>query len=151
MGARDRTFDGLAIQTRSVAVIMRNVAASVDVPREHIEEGIVNTTAEPSAVLRELGASLSILSSRSAPQRANVAVQHRGWWYYVDDADLASKKTFLQIQILFLTRLCRGDARDADHASFDDSGQVTALNELFRSALRVDRPSRRCKRPSDFS
>jgi hypothetical protein len=105
LGVRNEKFDGLAIQTNSVAVIMRNAAASVDVPREHIEEGIVNLTAEPSAVLRELGASLRILSGRSAPQRANVAVQHRGWWYYVDDADLASKKTFLYIQMLFLTRL----------------------------------------------
>jgi hypothetical protein len=32
-------------------------------------------------------------------------VQHRGWWYYVDDTDLASKRAFLQIQTLFLTRL----------------------------------------------
>jgi hypothetical protein len=48
---------------------------------------------------------LRILSSRSAPKQANVAVQHRGWWYYVDDTDLASKRAFLQIQTLFLTRL----------------------------------------------
>ena len=105
MGVRDGKFDGLAIQTRSVAAIMGSAAAAIDVPREHVEEGIVNATAEPSALLTELGSSLRILSSRSVPERANVAVQHRGWWYYVDDADLASKKTFLQIQILFLTRL----------------------------------------------
>jgi hypothetical protein len=65
----------------------------------------VNATAEPSALLAELDASLRILSSRNAPQRANVAVQHRGWWYYVDDTDLTSKRAFLQIQILFLSRL----------------------------------------------
>jgi len=40
---------------------------------------------------------LCIRSSRSAPERANVAVHHRGWWYHVDDTDLASKRTFLQI------------------------------------------------------
>jgi hypothetical protein len=105
MGVRDRNFDGLAIQTRSVAAIMSSAAAAIDVPREHVEEGIVNATAEPSALLAELDASLRILSSRSAPQRANVAVQHRGWWYYVDDTDLTSKRAFLQIQILFLSRL----------------------------------------------
>jgi hypothetical protein len=53
----------------------------------------------------ELGSTLHIQSSRNAPERANVAVKHRGWWYYVDDADLASKTTFVQIQMLFLTRL----------------------------------------------
>jgi len=105
VGVRDVNFDGLAIQTRSVAVIMRTAAASVDVPQEHIEKGIVNATAQPPAVLMELGSTLHIQSSRSAPERANVAVHHRGWWYYVDDADLNSKTTFVQIQMLFLTRL----------------------------------------------
>ncbi len=105
VGVRDKNFDGLAIQTHSIAVIMRSVAASVDVPREHVSEGIVSATPEPPPVLLELGSTLRIRSSRTAPERANVAVEHRGWWYYVDDADLASKKTFLQIQMLFLTRL----------------------------------------------
>jgi hypothetical protein len=48
---------------------------------------------------------LKIHSSRNAPDRANVAVQHRGWWFYVDDSDLASKRMFQRIQTLFLTRL----------------------------------------------
>lgn len=41
MGVRDGKFAGLAIQTRSIAVIMRNAAGAIDVPREHVEEGIV--------------------------------------------------------------------------------------------------------------
>ena len=32
-------------------------------------------------------------------------MQHRGWWYYVDDTDLASKRAFVQLQMLFLTLL----------------------------------------------
>jgi hypothetical protein len=48
---------------------------------------------------------LHIYSSKNPPERANVAVQHRGWWFYIDDRDLVSKRTFLQIQMLFLTRL----------------------------------------------
>ena len=105
VGVRDRNFNGLAIQTHSIAVILRSAAASVDVPREHVSEGIVSPTPEPPPVSTELGSILSIRSSRSAPEGANIAVQHRGWWYYVEDTDLASKKTFLQIQMLFLTRL----------------------------------------------
>ena len=31
-------------------------------------------------------------------------MQHRGWWFYVDDTDLASKRIFQRIQMLFLTR-----------------------------------------------
>jgi len=103
LGVRDGKFEGLAIQTRSVAELMRNAASAIDVPREHVEEGLVEISAERAGALAI--PTLQIHSSRSAPERANVAVQHRGWWYYVDDADLASKRTFLQIQMLFLTRL----------------------------------------------
>src|SRR5262249_35506312 len=94
-----------AMQTRSVAEIMVNVAASIEVPGEHVNEGLVearSVSTEPSGTQ---GPILRIHSSRSTPRQANVAVQHRGWWYYVDDTDLASKRAFLQIQTLFFTRL----------------------------------------------
>jgi hypothetical protein len=102
LGVRDGNFDGLAVQTRSVAEIMHNVAASIEVPGEHVKEGLVEARSDPPGALRPI---LRILSSSNAPKQANVAVQHRGWWYYVDDTDLASKRAFVQIQSLFLTLL----------------------------------------------
>lgn len=102
LGVRDADFEGLAVQTRSVAEIMHNVAASIEVPGEHVKEGLVEARSEPTGVQRP---TLRILSSSNAPRQANVAVQHRGWWYYVDDTDLVSKRAFLMIQTLFLTRL----------------------------------------------
>lgn len=105
VGARDEKFAGLAIQTRSVAELMRGAAASIEVPREHVEEHIVDTSVGVSVVSAAPAPILRIYSSRNAPERANVAVQHRGWWYYIDDRDLASKRTFLQIQMLFSMRL----------------------------------------------
>jgi hypothetical protein len=102
LGVRNADFEGLAVQTRSVAEIMHNVAASIEVPGEHVKEGLVQALSEPPGVQRPI---LRILSSSRSPRAANVAVQHRGWWYYVDDTDLASKRAFLQIQTLFLTRL----------------------------------------------
>ena len=102
LGVRNADFEGLAVQTRSVAEIMHNVAAAIEVPGEHVKEGLVQARPEPTGDQRPM---LRILSSRNAPKQANVAVQHRGWWYYVDDTDLASKRAFLQIQTLFLTRL----------------------------------------------
>ena len=113
MGVRDGKFAGLAIQTRSIAVIMRNAAGAIDVPREHVEEGIVEAGSELPEVLTAPGPALRIRSSKNAPERANVAVQHRGWWYYVDDADRISKRTFLDIQMLFLTRLAEARATQA--------------------------------------
>ncbi len=105
MGVRGGDFDGLAVQTRSVAEIMRNAAAAIEVPDEHVKEGLVEARSDPPRASAALDPILRIQSSRNAPRHANVAVQHRGWWYYVDDTDLASKRTFVQIQMLFLTRL----------------------------------------------
>jgi len=105
VGVRSGNFDDLAIQTRSVAELMRAAAASIDVPREHIEEHIVSASPGAGAVFATPAPILRILSSRNAPDRPNVAVQHRGWWYYIDDADLASKRTFLQIEMFFSMRL----------------------------------------------
>jgi hypothetical protein len=102
LGVRDGNFDGLAVQTRSVGEIMVNVAASIEVPGEHVKQGLVQALSEPPGVQRPV---LRILSSMNSPRQANVAVLHRGWWYYVDDTDLASKRAFLQIQMLFMTRL----------------------------------------------
>jgi hypothetical protein len=102
-GVKERDFDGLTVQTRSVSEIILTAAASVEVPSEDINDGVVEAAAEPSGTLKL--PVLKIHSSRSAPDRANVAVQHRGWWFYVDDRDLASKRMYQRIQILFLTRL----------------------------------------------
>jgi hypothetical protein len=105
LGVRDGNFEGLAVQTRSVAEILHSVAASIEVPGEHVQGGFVQVRSVPPEASGTLGPILRIHSSSSAPRQANVAVQHRGWWYYVDDTDLASKRAFLQIQMLFMTRL----------------------------------------------
>jgi hypothetical protein len=105
LGVRDGNFEGLAVQTRSVAEILHSVAASIEVPGEHVQGGLVQVRSVPPEASGTLGPILRIHSSSSAPRQANVAVQHRGWWYYVDDTDLASKRAFLQIQMLFMTRL----------------------------------------------
>ena len=105
LGVREGGFDGLAVQTRSVAEILLTAAAWIDVPREHVAAGLVEAQADSPRTLRAMHPLLEIHSSRNAPDRANVAVQHRGWWFYVDDADLTSKRMFHRIQMLFLTRL----------------------------------------------
>ena len=47
LGVRDGNFDGLALQTRSVAEILHNVAASIEVPGEHVKEGLVEARSDP--------------------------------------------------------------------------------------------------------
>jgi len=101
LGVRVGAFAGLAVQTRSIAEIMRAAADAIEVPEDHVKTGVVAPTSAPAAD----GLQLRIHSSRKAPSRPNVALKHRGFWYYVDDTDLVSKRTFQNIQTLFLAGL----------------------------------------------
>jgi hypothetical protein len=105
LGVREGDFDDLAAQTRSVAEILLTAAASIEVPSEHVDAGLVEAKPDSPGTLGAMHPILKIHSSRNAPDRANVAVQHRGWWFYVDDTDLTTKRIFQRIQMLFLTRL----------------------------------------------
>src|SRR5262245_18865257 len=46
LGVREADFDGLAVQTRSVAEILLTTAASLEVPREDVEAGFVEARAD---------------------------------------------------------------------------------------------------------
>jgi hypothetical protein len=76
LGVREAGFDGLAVQTRSVAEILLTTAASIEVPREDVNAGLVEARADFPGILGTTQPILKIHSSRNAPDRANVAVQH---------------------------------------------------------------------------
>jgi hypothetical protein len=101
---------GLAFGTRSVGEILRGAAQGISVPKEHLKAGVVAPSPDDGG-----GVGLRIRSSRDAPSTASLAVQHRGWWYYVDDTDLESKQVFQQIQMLFLSAIA--EASDSSHAA----------------------------------
>src|SRR5262245_48743024 len=46
LGVREGDFDGLAVQTRSVAEIMLIAAALIEVPSEHVDAGLVEASAD---------------------------------------------------------------------------------------------------------
>jgi hypothetical protein len=110
-GVRLQGTADLFVQTRSVSEILSAAAALVEVPEEHVEAGVVSPNIKGPS---EEAPALRIHSSRRAPRHANVAVKVRDWWYYVDDTDLAAKRAFQAIQILFvseLTEAARGGQR----------------------------------------
>jgi hypothetical protein len=93
--------DGLAINTRSIADLLTIAGAAMDLPPEHLESGMVETLPELGP-MRDL---IRIQRSDAAPERAMVAVQHHGWWYYIDARDPASKETIRLLQILIAFRI----------------------------------------------
>ena len=80
LGVREPDFDGLAVQTRSVAEILLTTAASIAVPPEDVDTDLVEERADFPGTLGPMQPILKIHSSSNAPDRANVAVQHGGWW-----------------------------------------------------------------------
>ncbi len=92
----------LAIRTRSVMHILGIMAAQVEVPVEDVARG----RAAPGAVQAETEGPAPvrlarILSSKTKPDNAYVAVEYRDHWFWIDDDDLKSKRSFAFMMMLF--------------------------------------------------
>ena len=89
--------DEIAMLTQSILDMMNNLAGEIDVPPEHIAEG----RARPTFVDEGLGGPLfRVHSSKEKPEESFVAIQNRGYWFYIDDRDMVTKRTFGVLQIL---------------------------------------------------
>ncbi|MEH6468128.1 MAG: hypothetical protein V7725_00785 [Porticoccus sp.] len=89
--------DAVAVLTVSILDMMIDLARMVDVPQEHIDEG----RTLPTFVDIGLGGPLlQVHSSLKEPEMPFVSIRNRGYWFYIDDRDLISKRTFGVVQIL---------------------------------------------------
>ena len=83
------------VQTRSIMEILADLSYHIDVPDEHINEGVTGTTFVPKD-----GPGFQIKSSKNKPDHALVAINTRDYWFYIDDRDLKSKTIFAFFQIV---------------------------------------------------
>lgn len=97
--------DQIVLNTRSLLGVLYFLSQSVEVPEAHRKAGLVTITRHPDGrefdwdpVLEDL---MRIKSARRPPADAAVAVQYRGYWFYVSDTDLAAKSTFSLLTQLF--------------------------------------------------
>ena len=95
----------LDVQTRSVYEVLEIAASTVEVPEQH--RGVAVPWYEqifaPPNFLR-------IRSSEERPDGAVVAVQHRDFWFYIDDSDASSKFAFRTLVSLVGMRLSEASA-----------------------------------------
>jgi hypothetical protein len=95
--------DEISIQTRSVMAMMEFMAKGVEVPLEHLEAGRVvdyglqNSGGEVAKGLIPF----RMRSSKKRPQNVFAAVRHQDYWFYIDHADITSKRALSLIIILF--------------------------------------------------
>jgi len=93
----------MAMLTRSMLQIMITLATQIDVPPEHVAEGrTVASIASSGGGGREPKKRIiDIRNSIEKPADAFTAVKYRDRWFWLDDRDFKSKRTFAFLMILF--------------------------------------------------
>ena len=81
---------------------MRYLSKGIDVPEVDVRGGMVPAPRESGGSVFEwaklMAGIMRIASSETWPVSAYVRVFHQGHWFYIDNADLASKQTFALLE-----------------------------------------------------
>ncbi|OOP55806.1 MAG: hypothetical protein AYP45_12740 [Candidatus Brocadia carolinensis] len=92
----------VAILTRSVLEIIADLASYIEVPDVHVTEKRVNPTLPDQSVTGAPPAPLiRIHSSPERPSDAFITIPYRGYWFWIDDKDLPSKRLFSSLMFVF--------------------------------------------------
>lgn len=95
----------LGLMTRSLLSAMYYLSLGVEVPPKDVAAGTVAMTQNKDGSLFDwhpvIGDLLTISWSYRKPDYAYLAVPYRGYWFYIDDADVSSKRTFVLLQQIY--------------------------------------------------
>ena len=93
-------LEKIDFETRSLLQVLFFVAQGVEVPREHLTSGVAPQTkghdSAPFDWQQVLGGLFRVCSvkSKKRPDCAHVAVQYKGYWFYIDERNRETKATF---------------------------------------------------------
>lgn len=89
----------IVVQTRSMLEVLVTIGSRILVPAEHVAAGRT-----PATVLDPAGAApvtgVRILSSLLPPPSSYASVPYAGHWFWIDEADYASKRAFTFLLLL---------------------------------------------------
>lgn len=95
----------IRVRTRSVMGLLYYLSQSVEVPQEDVTKGKLTTTKYADGrpfYWRELFSNLFIIKSGSEkPSDAFVSIKYRGSWFYIDDTDVESKRSYSLFSQIF--------------------------------------------------
>ncbi|QVL54822.1 MAG: hypothetical protein KFB95_05760 [Simkaniaceae bacterium] len=95
----------IGIMTRSLLSTMYYLSLGVAVPPRDIEAGTVAMTKNSDGTFFNwedvVGDLFNVKSSPHYPKNAYLAVAYRGNWFYIDDGDINSKRTFVLLQQIY--------------------------------------------------
>jgi hypothetical protein len=96
----------MGVMPRSILSCMYYLSQGVQVPKDHIDSGIVrqptcNSGKEDEDWHSMFCELLAVRCHRFPPQNAFISVKYHHCWFYIDDCDLVSKKTFALLLQLY--------------------------------------------------
>jgi hypothetical protein len=108
-GLKGRGVQGVAISTRSTYDLIEILRTAIDVPREHVEAGLVYDSPE----INMPEESICIRSSEDKPDNAAFSVFHQGYWFYIDETDLKTKFFYIMVRLLWSVSISAGSDQGA--------------------------------------
>lgn len=112
LGAPVDAAGKIVVRTGSLIRALIYLSQGVAVPDEHLEAGLTSREWPPGAPGVDLTDLFAVRFAGRRPD-AQLAVKHRGYWFYVADDDLASRYTFFALAELFRLGLARGEGQAA--------------------------------------
>ena len=84
--------------TRSLLQIMGELAGTVDIPKAHLDDGSGYRVPPAIDAAKPL---MHVRSGTERPKDPFAAIQYRGYWYWIDQSDLASKRALSFLMGIF--------------------------------------------------
>ncbi|MCP4694039.1 MAG: hypothetical protein GY859_38750 [Desulfobacterales bacterium] len=92
----------IAMISRSMLHIMVDMSMGIDVPQSHVSEGRTFPTLPlTDGAGQDVPRLLTVRSGRDKPDNAFTAVYFKDHWFWIDDRNFNSKRTFSFLMILF--------------------------------------------------
>jgi hypothetical protein len=97
--------DTIYLNLRSILQVMTFLSKGVCIPVEHVERGIAPMTAgsdgRPFDWKPVMAGHFFVASQKRRPHDAEVAVEYRGYWFYIPRDDVNSRSVLTILEILF--------------------------------------------------
>ena len=91
----------VAVMTRSISGMIQNMASQVEVPSDHVAQHRAFPGVESGHDLPGIVPMVRIHSAKNKPGDSFVNVYYRDTWFWIDDGDLVSKISLVQLMQLF--------------------------------------------------
>jgi hypothetical protein len=102
-------LDVVEVRTRTLLEMLTVLSKGVEVPEEHLCEGLAAQTVGPDGVVFDwtmvTQGLFHVCVQKKRPKEATLAIEYQGYWYFIPASDKRSKSTLALIQALFNLQL----------------------------------------------